>query len=148
VESILFPNKEIAPGYGQEVIQTEDGNVIVGRLRSENDRELVLFLPEGVEERLPKSRVKARKPGLSAMPEDIAKMLSRRDLRNLVSFLGQLRASDQPPPPLPAPDADGWISLFNGKDLAGWDGDPAVWRVENGAISGKAEKIARNTFLI
>jgi quinoprotein glucose dehydrogenase len=148
LESILYPNKEIAPGYGQEMIQTEDGNVIVGRLRSEDEREVVLFLPEGVEERIPKSRVKARKPGLSAMPEDVAKGLSRRDLRNLVSFLAQLRASEQPMPPLPAADAEGWISLFNGKDLAGWDGDPEVWRVENGYISGKAPKIARNTFLI
>jgi hypothetical protein len=92
--------------------------------------------------------VKARKPGLSAMPEDVAKALSRRDLRNLVAFLAQLRASDQPAPPLPAADADGWIPLFNGKDLDGWDGDPEVWRVENGYISGKADKIARNTFLI
>jgi quinoprotein glucose dehydrogenase len=148
LESILFPNKEIAPGYGQEMVLTEDGKVVVGRLRSETDQELLLLLPEGVEERLPKSRVKARKPGLSAMPEDVAKALSRRDLRNLVSFLGQLRASDQPAPPLPPADADGWIPLFNGKDLDGWDGDPEVWRVENGYISGKAQKIARNTFLI
>jgi quinoprotein glucose dehydrogenase len=148
LESILFPNKVIAPGYGQEMVQTEDGNVIVGRLRGETERELVLFLPEGVEERIPKSRIRARKPGLSAMPEDIAKSLSKRDLRNLVAFLSQLRRSDQPPAPLPAAGADGWIPLFNGKDLEGWDGDPAVWRVENGYISGKADKIARNTFLI
>ena len=145
---IRFPNKVIAPGYGQEMVLTEDGNVIVGRLRGETERELVLFLSEGVEERIPKSRIRARKPGLSAMPEDVAKSLSKRDLRNLVAFLAQLRVSDQPPPPLPPADAEGWRSLFNGKDLEGWDGDPAVWRVENGVISGKAEKIARNTFLI
>lgn len=42
-------------------------------------------------------------------------------------------------------------SLFNGKDLSGWDGNPEVWSVEDGAITGqtKAEKpIERNTFLI
>jgi hypothetical protein len=50
--------------------------------------------------------------------------------------------------PLPAPDPDGWIALFNGKDLAGWDGDPAVWRAENGYLSGKADKVAANTFLV
>ena len=148
LESILFPNKEIVPGYGQELVQTEDGNIIVGRLRSETERELVLFLPQGLEERIPKSRVKARKPGLSAMPDDVAKALSRRELRNLMAYLGQLRTSDQPPPPLPPADAEGWIPLFNGKDLEGWDGDPEVWRVENGDISGKAGKISRNTFLI
>jgi hypothetical protein len=49
---------------------------------------------------------------------------------------------------LPAPDAGGWIPLFNGTDLAGWSGDPGVWRVENGYISGKAAKVEHNTFLI
>ncbi len=48
----------------------------------------------------------------------------------------------------PKTDASGWISLFNGKDLTGWDGDPKVWRVQHGYISGKAEKVSRNTFLI
>jgi hypothetical protein len=70
-----------------------------------------------------------------------------------------LRAEDAPAAPaapaehvkaeLPKPDADGWISLFNGKDLTGWDGDPTIWRVENGYISGKIEKVPHgNTFLI
>jgi hypothetical protein len=49
---------------------------------------------------------------------------------------------------LPPPDADGWISLFNGKDLAGWQGDPAIWRVVDGYIQGKVDKIGYNTFLV
>lgn len=42
-------------------------------------------------------------------------------------------------------------SLFNGKDLAGWDGDPTFWSVQEGVITGQttAEKPASgNTFLI
>ena len=27
-------------------------------------------------------------------------------------------------------------SLFNGRNLDGWDGDPALWRVENGEMAG------------
>jgi hypothetical protein len=57
-------------------------------------------------------------------------------------------AGAQDKPALPAPDAEGWISMFNGKDLSGWDGDPNVWRVENGYISGKCESVKGNTFLI
>jgi len=30
-----------------------------------------------------------------------------------------------------------WISLFNGKNLDGWEGNPAVWRVADGHIEGK-----------
>lgn len=43
--------------------------------------------------------------------------------------------------------------LFNGKDLAGWEGNPKLWSVENGAITGKTAnegdaKIKHNTFLV
>jgi len=50
---------------------------------------------------------------------------------------------------LPKPDKDGWITLFNGKDLTGWDGNPKVWSVVDGYISGKIDKlVGGNTFLV
>ncbi len=50
---------------------------------------------------------------------------------------------------LPKPDAEGWITLFNGRDLTGWDGDPKVWRVKDGYVSGEIEKQENgNTFLV
>jgi hypothetical protein len=47
-------------------------------------------------------------------------------------------------------DHSGYVSLFDGKALTGWDGRPGVWRVEDGAIVGEstAEKNAGNTFLV
>ena len=45
----------------------------------------------------------------------------------------------------------GFQSIFDGKSLAGWDGDPQFWRVENGAIVGQTAKDKQpkqNTFLI
>jgi len=42
-------------------------------------------------------------------------------------------------------------SIFNGKDLTGWDGDPKLWSVKDGAIRGETTKEVRangNTFLI
>ncbi len=46
---------------------------------------------------------------------------------------------------------DSFTSLFNGRDLAGWDGKPGWWRVEDGAITGEstAEKpCTTHTYLI
>ncbi|MEQ1751149.1 MAG: DUF1080 domain-containing protein, partial [Prosthecobacter sp.] len=43
------------------------------------------------------------------------------------------------------------VSLFNGKDLTGWDGDPKLWKVENGIVIGtnaSPEAMANNSFLI
>jgi len=45
----------------------------------------------------------------------------------------------------------GMKCIFNGNDLTGWDGDPRLWSVRDGAIHGEttAENPARgNTFLI
>jgi len=49
------------------------------------------------------------------------------------------------------PEPEGMRKIFNGKNLDGWDGDPRLWSVKNGAIHGETtpEKRANgNTFLI
>ncbi len=50
-----------------------------------------------------------------------------------------------------SPDADGWVRIFNAKDLAGWDGDTRFWSVKDGAIHGETllkNRPHSNTFLI
>src|SRR5258708_23719867 len=43
-------------------------------------------------------------------------------------------AEDKPKAEIPAAGPDGWIFLFNGKDLAGWEGLEGYWSVADGAI--------------
>lgn len=51
-----------------------------------------------------------------------------------------------------APPAEsGMKTIFNGKDLNGWDGDPKLWKVKDGVIHGETteeNKANGNTFLI
>ncbi|MDO4586801.1 MAG: DUF1080 domain-containing protein [Planctomycetia bacterium] len=46
---------------------------------------------------------------------------------------------------------DGFVSIFNGKDLSGWVGDERIWSVQDGAIVGttdnESKKLTYNTFL-
>ena len=44
---------------------------------------------------------------------------------------------------------EGFVPLFNGKDLSGWTGDTKLWRVENGEIVGstKGSQLKDNSFL-
>ena len=51
--------------------------------------------------------------------------------------------------PLPPPDADGFVSLFNGRDLSEWDGDTKLWSVKDGAIVGESttENPTKGTYL-
>ena len=68
----------------------------------------------------------------------------------VLGFAAVVWAEEAPAPAAPA-DEPGFVSLFSGTDLAGWDGDPDLWSVKDGAIHGETtpEKPARgNTFLI
>ncbi len=42
---------------------------------------------------------------------------------------------------------EGFVSLFNGKDLTGWEGKPGLWRVGDGMLVGDSPGIQHNHFL-
>lgn len=42
------------------------------------------------------------------------------------------------PAPMDFNDHEGYVSLFDGKNLKDWDGNPKFWRVEDGAIVGES----------
>lgn len=61
-----------------------------------------------------------------------------------------LAAADDAAQTAPSEPA-GMRTIFNGKDLTGWDGDPRLWSVKDGVIHGEttAENPAKgNTFII
>ena len=50
--------------------------------------------------------------------------------------------------PLISPaDEPGYRSLFNQKDLSGWEGDTTLWKVEDQALVGDSAGIKQNQFL-
>lgn len=52
---------------------------------------------------------------------------------------------------LSASASEKFSPLFDGKSLAGWEGDPKFWSVEDGAITGRSTSenpLKKNTFLI
>lgn len=62
---------------------------------------------------------------------------------SLSAFAGEMPA-DKPVP-------DGFVSIFDGKTLDGWDGDPAFWSVQDGCVTGIStpeNPIKYNTFLV
>jgi hypothetical protein len=52
----------------------------------------------------------------------------------------------------PQPDGtNGFVAIFDGTTLNGWDGDPKFWRAEGGSIIGESttdKRVTVNTFLI
>jgi hypothetical protein len=85
---------------------------------------------------------------------------SRRNLL-LASLAGWAALPAQQPPPYiprqsdrPEPidgDEPGFTSIFDGKSLDGWEGDPKYWRVAGGVMTGEITPetiIKSNTFII
>jgi hypothetical protein len=56
---------------------------------------------------------------------------------------------DKKAPELPKPGADGFITLFNGKDLTNWEGLDGFWSVKDGVLEGSETKEkSKQTFLV
>jgi quinoprotein glucose dehydrogenase len=94
LESILYPNKQIAPGFESLLVRMKDGQVYAGILKSENADELVLNTSEdGVYTlvKVKKAGVQSREHALSGMPEGLGKVLSKEDIRDLVEFLATVK---------------------------------------------------------
>ena len=54
------------------------------------------------------------------------------------------------PEPIDHGDFTGWTQIFDGKTLEGWDGNPEVWKAENGTITAEstAERKVGTTYMI
>ena len=68
-----------------------DGQIKSGILKAEDKKEMRLMTPEGTILVVPVDQIDTRSRGPSAMPADLMKQLSRRDLRDLVEFLSTLK---------------------------------------------------------
>lgn len=91
LESLLLPNKEIAQGFAQVVLLLKSEGVESGRIEAETPTEVALIRSDGSRKKIATKDIQARKVGLSPMPEDLAKKLPKRDLRDLVEFLTSLK---------------------------------------------------------
>jgi quinoprotein glucose dehydrogenase len=91
LESLVFPDKQIAKGFDPVVIVTESGKVHAGILKEDNGREVRLMNAEGGIVVILKSEIEEQARGHSAMPEDLVKKLSLFDVRDLVAFLEELK---------------------------------------------------------
>jgi putative heme-binding domain-containing protein len=92
--SVFDPSLVIGQSYQTATVVTENGRNLTGLVTEDNDRRVVLALPGGGKEVVPRNNVKyTRTSKLSMMPEGIESILDRKDLADLFAFL----ALDRPP---------------------------------------------------
>ena len=93
LESVVFPSAKIAKGYETVNLVLTDGRVVSGIVKGETKSELQLMTADGKEQKIAIEDIEARRTGASAMPADFATKLTRRELRDLVAFLAELRGT-------------------------------------------------------
>lgn len=91
LEAIVLPNKQIAKGYDSVIITTAEGKNIAGVLRSEDAKEVKVMTAEGHLITIKKDDIDERRTTKTAMPEDVAQKLTKREIRDLVEFLAGLK---------------------------------------------------------
>jgi quinoprotein glucose dehydrogenase len=87
LEAIVQPSKTIAKNYESVIVRDLDGVTHTGVLRQETETQLQIMTAEGKLVALDKENIEARKPGKSAMPEELTKHLTLFEVRDLVEFL-------------------------------------------------------------
>jgi quinoprotein glucose dehydrogenase len=91
LESILQPNAQIAPGFESVILKLKGNVTIAGQMKKETDKELTIIDPNEGDQEIDKEDIVSRSRGLSAMPEGFEKMLTKREVRDLVEFLAGLK---------------------------------------------------------
>jgi putative heme-binding domain-containing protein len=142
LQNMVDPNAVIPNDYRTSTLETKDGRVITGIVKQQ-DANGVTIATQTETVTIPRAEIlELQQSELSMMPEGLLTSLTDQEVRDLIYYLtrpGQV-------PLLGTPETLGLF--FNGKDLSGWDGEPSLWKVENGEIVGRsAAGLKHNEFL-
>jgi putative membrane-bound dehydrogenase-like protein len=141
LENILDPSAVIPKEYAATLIELKSGRFVTGLVRGETPAALTVITANETLT-IPRSDIESIKPSdVSMMPDDLLKPLITEEVRSLIAYL-------QSPAQVPMlATAENVKDFFDGKDLAGWDGAPELWKVEQGEIVGRSPGLKRNEFL-
>ncbi len=140
--NIVDPSAVMANEYRQSLVLTENGRVITGIVRAENDQSVTIQTADATIV-VPESEIVQRKASdKSMMPDDQLKPFSEHEIRSLIAYLS---ASEQVPV---LATKENTTQFFNRKDLSGWSRADGLWTVENEELVGRTEGLKNNQWLV
>lgn len=146
--NIVDPSAEVGRDYQLVTVRLADGRVFGGNIVKDTPAAVTLKTLAGTQVVPRRDLAKDTKESsaisysiVSLMPPGQLQMLSDTDARDLI---GYLMTKQQVPI---AASRENLGSFFDGRSLAGWTANPAVWHVENGELVGStATGLAHNDF--
>ena len=89
-ESLLDPNAKIKENYHSIIVETDEGKIHSGIVKSRDDKQIILRDQNDKEVTIAVSSIEDQREGRSLMPEGLVEPLTRAELVDLVAFLSQL----------------------------------------------------------
>jgi quinoprotein glucose dehydrogenase len=93
LEALIDPGKRLAPGYGFVTIALKDGKTFSGIIQEENDVSLALKIGSRADTVIRQDDIDKKTYAPSSMP-DMKNFLTKREIRDLVSFLATLKEDE------------------------------------------------------
>jgi putative heme-binding domain-containing protein len=90
LEALVNPSARLSPGYGSVSLKLTDGQEVFGTLAKENATELTITTSDAEPLVVPISRIAKRENMPSSMPP-MGSLLSKREIRDVVEFLSNLK---------------------------------------------------------
>ncbi len=91
LEAIVQPDAKIAENFETVVILNDEDEVITGIVKKETAEKITLMTADGKTVDVAVDSIVQRKKGKSSMPSDLIKLMTRRQLRDLVAYLSSLK---------------------------------------------------------
>jgi putative heme-binding domain-containing protein len=142
LSNVLDSSAQVGKDYQTTILSTDDGRTLTGIIRGE-DKDSVTLVTATDTVVVPKGEIEERTLSpKSMMPDDLWQPLTDHEIRSLVLYL----ASPEQAPLLGT--KENAPTLFNGRDLTGWQGNAELWRVQDGELVGRTKGLKRNEFLV
>jgi putative heme-binding domain-containing protein len=95
-ESILYPSASISHNYESYVLTTDKGQAVTGLLVSQTAEQVTLKGPDAIVRTFKKTEIEAlEKSPVSLMPADLNKVLTVRDLADVVEYMLALKEAEK-----------------------------------------------------
>ncbi|WP_338876166.1 HEAT repeat domain-containing protein [Spirosoma sp. SC4-14] len=92
LEAVVNPSARLAPGFGTATLEMKDGKTLSGIVQKETDNELVLKSGDEPDLTIRKDQIAKTTYAPSSMP-DMKYLLTKREIRDVVSFLATLKSN-------------------------------------------------------
>ena len=94
LESLVEPNKTITENFETVVVLDVDGKIHVGVTKSSTDEVLSIMNADAIMINIPQADIEEIRRGDSAMPDDVMKHLTLKEMRDLIEFLATRKEAD------------------------------------------------------